>query len=184
MTTKNLVFITLIALSALFTSCEKDKPDVDPGVELITTVTYTLTSGSEVVTLNFQDLDGDGGNDPVITGGTLTANTTYTGTLTLLDESKTPVENISDEVLEEDEEHQFFFDSNITGVSFAYADEDADMNPVGLASTVTTTDAGSGTITVTLRHEPAKSAEGVADGDIANAGGETDVQVTFPVDVQ
>jgi len=74
---------------------------------------------------------------------------------------------------------------------------DADGNPVGLSSTLTTGAAGSGTLTVTLRHEPMKSATGVtlrhepmksatgvADGDITNAGGETDIEIVFPVDVQ
>ena len=43
---------------------------------------------------------------------------------------------------------------------------------------------GSGTITVTLRHEPNKDAAGVSSGDIANAGGETDIEVTFNVEIQ
>ncbi|MBC7522834.1 MAG: type 1 periplasmic binding fold superfamily protein, partial [Flavobacterium sp.] len=36
-------------------------------------------------------------------------------------------------------------------------------------------------IVVTLRHEPLKSADGVAAGSIVNAGGATDAQVTYPV---
>jgi hypothetical protein len=35
-----------------------------------------------------------------------------------------------------------------------------------------------------LRHEPAKSAAGVADGDLTEAGGETDVEVVFEVIVE
>ena len=57
-------------------------------------------------------------------------------------------------------------------------------NPVGLSSTVTTTDAGSGNVTVVLRHEPDKSGDGVAAGDISNAGGEIDIEVTFAIDVE
>ena len=37
---------------------------------------------------------------------------------------------------------------------------------------------------MTLRHEPAKDASGVAAGDITNAGGETDIEVTFDVTVE
>ena len=65
--------------------------------ELITTVNYTLTpaDGSAAITLSFVDLDGDGGDAPTITGGTLIANTTYTGTLELLNEAEMPVEDIT-----------------------------------------------------------------------------------------
>ncbi|MFT7376933.1 MAG: hypothetical protein ACI88Z_000758, partial [Sphingobacteriales bacterium] len=56
--------------------------------------------------------------------------------------------------------------------------------PLGLQTTITTTDVGNGTLTVILRHEPNKSASGVANGDISNAGGETDIEVTFNITVQ
>ena len=38
--------------------------------------------------------------------------------------------------------------------------------------------------TITLRHEPAKTATGVSGGDITNAGGETDIEVVFDVTVE
>jgi hypothetical protein len=66
----------------------------------------------------------------------------------------------------------------------AYDDMDGSGNPIGVANTYLTGDAGSGTFTVTLRHEPNKTAAGVADGDITNAGGETDIEVEFPVTIQ
>ena len=61
---------------------------------------------------------------------------------------------------------------------------DADGNPIGLATTVTTGAASTGEFTVILRHEPMKDAQGVKDGDITNAGGETDIEVNFPVEIQ
>jgi hypothetical protein len=175
----------LLALALVFTACEPDPVDPNPE-ELITTVTFTLTpdGGGSTITLTFKDLDGDGGDPAVITGGTLAANTTYTGALTLLNESESPAEDITEEIEEEDEEHQFFFTSTVAGLAIAYNDMDADNNPIGLSTIVTTGDAGAGDIIITLRHEPNKSASGVSDGDITNAGGETDVEVTFPVDVQ
>jgi len=153
--------------------------------EVITTLTMTLTPTSgDVVTLSFQDLDGDGANAPVITGGTLQANASYTGALELLNESESPAESITEEIAEEDAEHQFFFSSTVSGLSVAYTDTDGDGNPVGLSTTVTTGDAGAGNMTVILRHEPDKNADGVSGGDISNAGGETDIEVTFPITVQ
>ena len=34
-----------------------------------------------------------------------------------------------------------------------------------------------------LKHEPNKSAAGVAGGDVTNAGGETDAEMEFPITV-
>jgi len=172
----------LLTATLFLSSCDKDDPDVDDPVELITVVNYSLIpdGGGDAIELSFSDPDGDGGDAPTITGGTLAANQTYSGTLELLN----PSENISEEVAEEAEEHQFFFQTSVAGLTVSYSDQDADGNPIGLSSTLTTGDAGSGTITITLRHEPDKSASGVSDGNIANAGGETDIEVTIPVDVQ
>ena len=61
----------------------------------------------------------------------------------------------------------------------SYADTDANGAPIGLETTMTTGDAATGKLQVTLRHEPDKGATGVAQGDITNAGGETDIQVEF-----
>ncbi len=175
----------LAMLPFVFTSCEKD-PEPPIEEEVITTLTYTLTptGGGNAVIFRFQDLDGDGGNAGTITNGTLAANTTYTGSMELLNESETPAEDVTEEINEEDEEHQFFFQVTTPDVTIGYADVDGNNNPVGLATTVTTGAAASGTMTVILRHEPNKDASGVSDGDITNAGGETDIEVTFTLDVQ
>lgn len=180
----NYFLFALLTIS--FISCDPDDPDDVNEEELITTVTYTLspTSGGSDVVLSFQDLDGDGGNDAIIVGGTLNSNTTYNGSLTLLNESEDPVEDITEEVQEEDDEHQFFFQVDNLDMAVQYEDMDGDGNPVGLLTTVTTRSAGSGTLTVILKHEPVKDAQGVSSGDISNAGGETDISVTFPVTVQ
>ncbi len=180
----------LLAIFAILfisiTSCKDKDPDDGPVEELITNLTYTLTPISgDPVTLTFVDTDGDGGNDPVIAGGTLSANTTYIGSIELRNESVTPGEDITAEIFAEDEDHQFFFSaSNGLNATVTYSDQDGDGNPVGLSSTITTGDASSGTLTVTLRHEPNKSGSGVADGEIANAGGETDIEVAFDISIQ
>ncbi|MFT6148889.1 MAG: hypothetical protein ACJAUH_001575, partial [Saprospiraceae bacterium] len=85
---------------------------------------------------------------------------------------------------EEAEEHQFFFQTTLNDLEVIYDDQDADGNPIGLTTTVTTGNSDTGTITIILKHEPNKSAAGVINGDITNAGGETDIEVTFGVDVQ
>ena len=69
-------------------------------------------------------------------------------------------------------------------ISTSYSDADANNLPIGIQNKVQTGAASEGTFTITLRHEPAKPAEGVSDGDITNAGGETDVEVTLPISIQ
>ena len=83
-----------------------------------------------------------------------------------LETSKLP-----EEVLEEALEHQFFFTPTNNVASIEYNDTDADGNPIGLDISFQTENATVITqiMTVTLRHEPNKDAEGVSDGDIANA---------------
>ncbi|MEN8928705.1 MAG: type 1 periplasmic binding fold superfamily protein [Flavobacteriales bacterium] len=184
----NKIIIGGLLLVATLSSCKKDEEDpiIPNEEEVITTLKYTLTpsTGGTPVVLTFQDLDGDGGNAPTITGGTINANTSYTGAIELLNETESPAEDITAEVAEEDDEHQLFFEPSASDISVAYTDMDDDGNPIGLATTLTTMAASTGTIKITLRHEPAKSAAGVSAGDITNAGGETDIEVTFSLDVQ
>lgn len=176
----------ILAFAVLFLfSCEKDDPKIENEEELITTMIYRLTAtDGTVVEGKFQDLDGEGGNAPVITPINLRANTTYTGSLTILNELENPAENITEEVAQEANEHQFFFQVTGANLTVAYADTDGDNNPVGLRTTVTTSAASTGTLSVTLRHEPNKSAAGVSAGNITNAGGETDINVVFNVVIQ
>ena len=177
--------LPLVAVIAL-TSCEKDDPEVPNEEEVITTLVYALTpdGGGTAVEFRFEDLDGDGGNAPVITNASLMANTTYSGSVMFLNETETPAEDITEEIEGEDEEHQVFFSVSGANATVTYSDADSNGNPIGLASSLVTGAASTGTLMVVLRHEPNKGAAGVSDGDITNAGGETDIEVTFDVTVQ
>ncbi|MBC3760001.1 type 1 periplasmic binding fold superfamily protein [Hyunsoonleella sp. SJ7] len=188
MKTLNRILI-LAMLVGTFVACDNDDDTPAPVVEeeVITTMTITLTpvGGGTTVTMQTRDTDGDGPNPPVVTDPVnLTANTTYNGSIELLNELETPAEDITEEVEEEDEEHQFFFEATNSIATFAYSDMDADNNPIGLSFTLTTGAAGTGTVTVTLIHEPMKDASGVSNGDMTNAGGEEDITETFNVVVQ
>jgi len=60
---------------------------------------------------------------------------------------------------------------------------DNNGNPIGISTRLSTGAVSNGKLKITLRHEPNKSAQGVKDGLITNAGGETDIEVEFPVNV-
>lgn len=185
-----LLLISAVALT--MTACKKDDDDDNNSPtpvneeEVITSVimTFTPTGGGDVQELSFRDVDGDGGNPPVIIGDTLSAGTIYTATLQILNESETPTDTTTYEIMDESDVHQFFFAVSGADMTWSYADQDVNGYPIGLQSNWTVGNASSGSITVTLRHEPDKTAPGVSDGDITNAGGETDVEVTLPVVIQ
>ncbi len=177
----------LFVLTTVVVSCKNNDPAPVNEAEVITTMTATLTpnGGGAAITLKTKDADAGGPNAPVVTvSGPLAANTVYNGTIELLNELKTPAEDITAEVRKENAEHQFFFQATNNIVTVAYADKDANNLPVGLSFTVTTTTAGTGTLTITLRHKPDKTASGVSSGNIANAGGSTDITQTFNITVQ
>tara|TARA_B100001287_G_scaffold195160_1_gene165116 strand:- start:191 stop:739 length:549 start_codon:yes stop_codon:yes gene_type:complete len=180
---KQILLLPILMLVFMFTSCTDDSDPVNEE-EVITTMTVTLTpdNGGTNVVLETRDLDGDTGEDPVVTvtGGPLTSGTIYSGSIVLLNETEDPAENVTEEIEEEDDEHQFFF---VVGsgldVTTSYNDEDDNGNPVGLSFTLTAGSASSGDFTVTLRHAPTKPNTGIND-----AGGETDIEETFPIIVQ
>jgi hypothetical protein len=177
--------IALLAfLAGSFAACDKDEHNHNES-ELITTITYSLnSSGGLPVELVFKDLDGDGGNAPTITTGRLRANTTYTGTMTFSNESTNPVQDITTEIQSEKSAHQLFYQLGTLNATVAYVDRDENGKPLGLTTTFTTGTISNGTLKITLRHQPNKSAANVATGDITNAGGETDVEVSFPIMIE
>ena len=157
-------------------SCKDDDPVPENPEELITTVRVVFHDHSTQTDYiqEFKDLDGDGGQEPTITTTPLPPNTTFDMTVFFLNETETPPEDITEEVEEEAEEHQVFYviDSNLK-LTNTYSDEDGDGNPIGLVNMSVSSEASQGNFRVVLRHEPDKLADGVADGDITNAGGET-----------
>ena len=172
----------IVGLTVFVACSDDDPPAVVNEEEVITTMNVTLTAaGATTITLQSQDLDGDGPNAPTISvSGDLMANTTYAGTIELLNETESPAEDITAEVEEEADEHQFIFTTSGAISETGYSDEDGDGNPVGIEFTITTADAGNATLQVTLRHEPTKP----NDGTLADAGGETDIAQTFNLTVQ
>ena len=181
--------LALGALSLVVVSCKKDEvkpaePTPPNENELITTLELKF-SGKGVLgndttfVVTFNDPDGDGGNLPTqFETIHLLKNSTYKVEVTLLDKSKTPAETISNEVLAEANDHLFFYSSNPTGlVDVLITDKDSNGKNLGLKSTWTTTNAGSGKVKVKLMHQP-----GVKDG--TSATGDTDIEVDFQVNVK
>ena len=181
---KQILLFPLLIIAIIFTGCSDDDPPAPVNEEeIITTLNVTLTplGGGTTITLQKTDLDGDGPNPPQYdVSGNLTVGTTYSGLVKIENESVTPSENITEEVLEEADEHQFFFTpAGGLNISTTYSDQDNNGNPLGVEFNLIAVAASSGTLTVTLRHLPSRPNTG-----LENAGGETDIQATFNVTVE
>jgi hypothetical protein len=171
--------LSLIVLSAC--SSDDNGPEPVDEEETITTMTVTLQGGGSTVTLVSEDLDGDGPNPPEITvSGPLQATTQYIGSIELLNATVNPPEDITEEIEEEDDEHQFFFAISGSIEQIGYLDEDGNGNPVGLSFSLSTGAAGDANLSITLRHEPKKP----NDGTLSDAGGETDIAQSFSLQVE
>lgn len=175
----------LLVAVLLFSQCDTEDPEPENEEELITTLemTFSPVGGGADVVFSVFDEDGDGPAAPEYTNGTLEADTEYNVAIEVRNDEEG--EDITAEVREEDAEHQFFFGTTSgLNLEFAYDDADDNGNPVGLSTIFRTGAASSGSLQVELRHEPDKSADGVANGNPTNAGGETDIQVTFDVVIE
>jgi hypothetical protein len=170
--------LLLTAFSLVLFSCKKDKDDNEQ--ELITTVELHFTGPGIDARFKYEDLDGPGGNAPVIDTITLPANTADLNCfIHVYDRSKNPAVDITDEILEEDKEHLFVFGvSGPAAPAIVYADADGNGAPLGVRTKWTTGQMGLANVRVTLYHEPSDK------GNLGNPGGEVDVDVTFPVLVQ
>ena len=191
--------LSIVALVAILAISSCSKSDEDPIVvipppvvneeEVITTVTavFTPVGGGTDITLKSKDLDGEGPGVPVVTvSGPFALNKTYNGQMSVLNESVTPVKDITPEIITEAVDHQFFYQKTGTLPAFNYStalvaptNYDVNGKPLGIKTTFVTTTAATGSLKITLRHEGNKSLANVSSGDITNATGATDFEVTY-----
>ena len=180
-------YAALSALAVLLAQC-KNASNVDPSDEgeLITTVRLSFTeAGSGTLrTFEFQDKDGEGGNPPTrFDRVVLPANSTFTMTIELLDESKPTPVDITKEVQEEADEHLFVFTTTPAGlITYTYGDKDSRGLPVGLVGSARTGNAGMGTLKVQLRHQTPRDGRPRKDG--TPGPGSDDVNLDFPLTIQ
>jgi hypothetical protein len=157
-------------------------------------LTFTPTAGGDAVTATWFDADGEGVGSPTIGDINLAANTEYEMAITLANTLGMDAEDITAEIMEEDDEHMFFFgftegffsdptgDGNIDGRQdpVNYNDQDDNGNPVGLLTKWTTGDvATAGEFRLVLKHQPDLKTD-VSDATI----GGTDIDIAMEINIQ
>lgn len=196
------ILFTIGTLSAMtwMSSCDDEDPVREDVPELITkaTLTFAPEDGGPEIVVTATDPDGDGVKDIEVDGSiNLIMNKTYLLTLTLVNGLASPGDpayDITAEVEEEGDEHLFFFawtnnvfadpagngnvDSREDVVN--YNDEDAVGLPIGLSTDWSAASATStGTFRVILKHQP-----GLKSTTSSSSTGETDLDVTFTINIQ
>ena len=185
---KNL-FIVATAVALIITGCKKDKETVpdpeEPANETEIMTTFKLTfvdsaNSANIVTATFRDPDGDGGKAAVqFDSIKLVANKTYFTSVLILDETKNPVDTISNEVKKEAKDHLFFYTPQGVNETITILDKDTNPTPlpVGLQTKWKTGAASTGSTKIVLRHQP-----GVKNGTYAP--GETDIEIMFQTKIK
>lgn len=180
--------LLLFTCLAVFTACKKDKkntvtnPANPNSEEVITTFKITFVDPNGIqpsVIAQFIDLDGPGGNAP-ITFDTiaLAANSFYNANIHLLNESVTPIDTITHEIVAEGVDHLFCFDADASlNLTIQRTDLDANNLPIGITSSWTTTGSSTGYTIIRLKHQP-----GVKDGTCSP--GDTDIELSFFTKIQ
>lgn len=179
---KNLYFTLAFLMMLSIVGCKKDPVDPNES-ELITTVRVKLTeksSGTQSL-FEFKDLDGVGGAAPSKFDEIILAKgKVYDCTIQLLNESKTPADDITLEVTAEGVDHQIYLTATDALVAVSNLNLDAKGLPLGISSTWTaTTVAGTGTINITLKHKPGVKAA----GDLVSVG-DSDISIDFKLSVK
>ena len=173
------ISVCILLAGLMIAGCKKEKGDENEE-ELITTVKVIFTAqGSTPQTFTWKDVDGPGGNAPQISEIVLAPNKTYACQLEFLDESKTPAEDITAEIVAEADEHEIYYEPAGVNVAVSNLNKDSKNLPLGTTSTWTTTGVSNGSVKITLKHKPGI----IAAGDLVSKG-ETDIEVSFTTKVQ
>ncbi|WP_111669992.1 hypothetical protein [Algoriphagus litoralis] len=194
---KNLRKLPLYLFGVLamgFASCDSDDPTPENDGEVITDVTLNFqeldASGNPVgLITSFSASDPEGievGATPTIETVSLTRGKKYRMTIEVY--NGIADEDITEEVLEEADEHQFFFlgsafSSNI--LTIAYDDPSGEL--IGLQNTLNVSSSpgtNNTSMQVVLRHDLDKNFPGATNPNFTNyvqAGGESDLDITFPI---
>lgn len=178
---KKIKFLVAFALGAsvVLSACKKDNPETPPPptneAELITTFKITFTDPNGVnptYEAVFRDIDGTGGNQPTAFDTIrLKPNSIYNASIQFLNESVSPTDTITNEILQEAGDHLICY--NIIGANVSIQRTDSDgVFEIGLLSNWSTANTSTGNVIISLKHQP-----GIKNGNCDL--GDTDIELNF-----
>jgi len=179
------VVLFLILFSLNF-ACKKEEVIPTDDNELITTVELIFTdTNKKVITFSFQDKDGDAKTPPEkFDRIALDKNMLYTMEVRVYDETKSPKEDITEQIKLESDVHLFVFKIDPASLFPLKAiDKDKNGLPIGLLSSGTTQNAvGAGKLNLILKHQPPINGKLVKTGN--EAGGSSDIDLIFDLSIK
>jgi hypothetical protein len=185
MTKRNLIILTSVSVLLIcWSACNKKEQAVAPplpGNEPLTTLTLRVVNANDATdtsTASWVQLDPTGTTNPDTSHATLhlKSGASYNVTVQLLDS----LNDITSEIKDRENYHLFCFDV-ASGLNLTCKQTDLDTNPkplpIGLADLFTTGAASTGSLEVTLHHQP-----NVKDGTCAP--GSIDIDATFTIQIK
>lgn len=185
-----IISAAMLLLASLLTACSKDKVTNPAPVEqeLITTLSLHISDSTIGFQKHFsyrvENGFGTGSGNIEIDTVKLEPNHTYNVIVSIANEQTSPAEDVTGEVINENTEHLFLYNSSpLSGagsISTSDGSKDDNGKPFNQTINFTTGASGNGSLIVTLKHQPTNKDAGT----IAGSGGETDAEATFPVVIQ
>jgi hypothetical protein len=191
---KSFLYVLLLTTFA-FTACNSEDPEAENDQEVITDVILSFQelnlSGiptGAIITFKASDPQGiEVGSTPTIDNVTLIKGKTYQMKIEV--RNSIANEDITAEILAESDEHQFYFlGTAFVGSSvltYTYADPSGEL--IGLEGKVVIAQSpgfNNANMRIVLRHDLDKNFPGALNPNFENfiqAGGETDLDITFPL---
>jgi hypothetical protein len=147
--------------------------------EVVTTIKVKLTDlTGDAKTFTWEKKDPNSAVAPIVDTIKLVANKIYTGELTILNASVSPVSDLTQEIRDKKADHLFVFRSTSPNVNIKITDLDANQKVVGLTTTWTVQAISGGNVNILLKHLPDKTAAN------PETTGSTDIDAIFPIKVQ
>ncbi len=201
---KSLILLLVTGSLISLSGCKNDDPEPENIPELVTKVTlkFTPAGGGAAVTVTATDPDGEGVQDIKVDGTiNLIKGTQYTLSLELINGLYKVGDdgyNITAEVEEEGDEHQFFFrfsegafssptgmgnikdNSSSTAGSINYLDKDVNNLPIGISTSWTSSGVATSdkSFRVVLKHQP-----DIKSSTSTSLDGESDLDISFVLNV-